>query len=90
MSKSVLPMFSFRRFLASCLIFKSLSHFEFIFVNGVSVLTSLIYMRLTSFGGEHFKNADALVIPQPFGFNWSGNWGAILVKVSQVSLMCRH
>ena len=36
--------------------------------------------------GEFFQNADAPVIPQGFGFNWSGNWGAILVKIPQVSL----
>ena len=39
MSKNVLPMFSFRSFMVSCLVFKTLSHFEFIFVYGVSVLT---------------------------------------------------
>ena len=31
MSENVLPMFSFRSLLVSCLIFKSFSHFEFIF-----------------------------------------------------------
>ena len=32
MSKSILPVFSPRNFMASGLIFKSLIHFEFIFV----------------------------------------------------------
>ena len=32
MSENVSPLFSFRSFMVSCLIFKSLSHFEFIFV----------------------------------------------------------
>ena len=30
MSENILPMLSFRNFMASCLMFKSLSHFEFI------------------------------------------------------------
>ena len=40
MSESVLPMFSSRRFMVSCLMLKSLSHFEFIFVHGVRVWSS--------------------------------------------------
>ena len=35
MSKSVLPMFSYKSFIVSSLTFKSLIHFEFIFVYGV-------------------------------------------------------
>ena len=38
MSKSVLPMFSSRRFRVSGLTFKSLIHFEFIFVYGIRKL----------------------------------------------------
>src|SRR3712207_9119793 len=34
LSESVLPIFSFRRLIVSGLIFRSLIHFEFIFVNG--------------------------------------------------------
>src|SRR3712207_7581641 len=34
LSESVLPIFSFRRLMVSGLIFRSLIHFEFIFVNG--------------------------------------------------------
>ena len=37
MSESVLPMFSSRSLMVACLIFKSFSHFEFIFVHGVRV-----------------------------------------------------
>ena len=36
MSENILPIISSRRFMVSCLMFKSLSHFEFIFVYGVS------------------------------------------------------
>ena len=40
MSKNVLLMFSSRSFMVSYLIFKSLSHFEFIFVHGVRVYSN--------------------------------------------------
>ena len=43
-SKSVLPMFSSKCLIISCLIFRSLVHFEFIFVYGVNVPISFIYM----------------------------------------------
>ena len=50
MSENVLPMFSSRSFMVSCLKFKSLSHFELIFVHTVRVCsTSLIYMQLSNF-----------------------------------------
>ena len=41
-SENVLPMFSFRSFMVSCLIFRSLSHFEFISVYGVRERSNLI------------------------------------------------
>ena len=42
MSENVLPMFSSRSLMVSCLMFKSLSYFEFIFVHGVRVFSSFI------------------------------------------------
>ena len=42
MSKSVLPMFSSRSVMVSCLTFRSLIHFEFIFVYGMSKCSNLI------------------------------------------------
>ena len=42
MSENVLLVFSFRNFMVSCLMFKSLSHFEFIFVHGVRMCSSCI------------------------------------------------
>ena len=42
MSENVLPMFSSRSLVVSRLIFKSLSHFEFIFMPGVRVCSGLI------------------------------------------------
>ena len=50
MSENVLPMFSSRSLMVSCLMFKSLSHFQSIFVMVWGcVLVSLIYMHLSSF-----------------------------------------
>ena len=42
MSDHVLPVFSSRNFMLSCLVFKSLSHFEFIFVYGVKECSNFI------------------------------------------------
>ena len=42
MSENVLPMSSSRSFMMSCLIFKSLSHFEFVFVYDVRVCSNFI------------------------------------------------
>ena len=42
MSENVLPMFSSRRFMVSCLIFKPLSNSEFMFVHGVRKCFDLI------------------------------------------------
>jgi len=47
MSESVLPMSSSRSFIVSGLTFRSLIHFEFIFMYGVSVLVSFFYKLLT-------------------------------------------
>ena len=46
MSKSVLPMFSSRSFIVSGLIFRSLIHFEFIYVYGVRKCSSFILLHL--------------------------------------------
>ena len=42
MSKSVLPMFSSKSFIVSGLTFKTLIHFEFIFVYGVKESSNFI------------------------------------------------
>ena len=46
MSESVLPMFSSRSFIVSGLTFRSLIHFEFIFVNGVRKCSSFILLQV--------------------------------------------
>ena len=45
MSESVLPMFSSRSFIVSGLMFRSLIHFEFIFVYGVRKLRHIFKVR---------------------------------------------
>ena len=46
MSENVLPMFSSKSLMLSCLTFKSLSHFEFILVHGVRVCSSFIDLHV--------------------------------------------
>ena len=46
MSESVLPMFSSRSFIVSGLMFRSLTHFEFIFVYGVRKCSSFILLQV--------------------------------------------
>ena len=48
MSENVLPMFSSRCLPGSCLIFRSLSHFEIIFVHGVRVHSCFIDLHASS------------------------------------------
>ena len=46
MSKSVLPMFSSRSFIVSGLTFRSLIHYEFIFMYGVRKCSSFIILQM--------------------------------------------
>ena len=46
MSENVLPMFSSKSFIVSCLMFKSLSHFEFIFMYGVRECSNFIDLHV--------------------------------------------
>ena len=56
MSESVLPMFSSKSFIVSGLMFRSLIHFEFIFVYGVRKCSSLILLQVVDqFSLFHFK-----------------------------------
>ena len=55
MSETVLLMFSSRSFMVSCLMLKSLSHFEFIFVHGMRVYYGFIdYMQLSRFASTTY------------------------------------
>ena len=53
MSESVLPMFSFKSSIVSGLTFKSLIHFEFIFVYGVRKCSSFILLQVVDQFSQH-------------------------------------
>ena len=53
MSENVLPAFSSRSFMVSCVIFKSLSQFEFIFVDGVRVCSDFMDLHVAVHLSEH-------------------------------------
>ena len=51
--RSVLPMFSSRSFIVSGLTFRSLIHFEFIFVYGVRKCSSFILLQVVDQFSQH-------------------------------------
>ena len=53
MSEGVLPMFSSRSFIVSGLTFRSLIHFEFIFVYGVRKCCSVILLQVVDQFSQH-------------------------------------
>ena len=54
--ESVLPMFSSRSFIVSGLMFRSLIHFEFIFVYGIRKCSSFILLQMVDqFSQHHLK-----------------------------------
>ena len=53
MSESVLPMFSSRSFIVSGLTFRSLIHFEFIFVYDVRKCSSFILLQVVDQFSQH-------------------------------------
>ena len=53
MSESVLPMFSSRSFIVSSLTFRSLIHFEFIFVHGVRKCSSFNLLQVVDQFSQH-------------------------------------
>ena len=53
MSESVLPMFSYRSFIVSGLIFSSSTNFEFIFVHGVRKCFSFIILEVVDQFSQH-------------------------------------
>ena len=57
MSKAVLPLFSFRSFIVSGLIFKSLIHFAFVFVYEVRECYNFILILVTVFPAPLIEDA---------------------------------
>ena len=53
MSKNVLPMFSSKNFIVSVLMFRSFTHFEFIFVYGVRKYSSFILLQMVDQFSQH-------------------------------------
>ena len=53
MSENVLPMFSSRNFMVSCFMFKSLRHFELIFVYDERMCSNLIGLHVTVQLSQH-------------------------------------
>ena len=53
MLESVLPMFSSKSFIVSCLTFRYLIHFEFIFVYGVRKCSSFILLQVVDQFSQH-------------------------------------
>ena len=53
MSESVLPMFSSRTFIVSGLMFRSLIHFEFIFLYGVRKCSSFVLLQVVDQLSQH-------------------------------------
>ena len=53
MSESVFPMFSYRSFIVSGLMVRSLIHFEFIFVYGVRKCSSFILLQVVDQFSQH-------------------------------------
>ena len=53
MSEGVLPMFSSRSFIVSGLMFRSLIHFEFIFVYGVRKCSHFILLQVVDQFSQH-------------------------------------
>ena len=62
MSESVLPMFSSRSFIVYGLTFRSLMHFEFIFVYGVKKCSSFILLQVVDqFSQDHLLKRLSLL-----------------------------
>ena len=53
MLESVLPMFSSRSFIVSGFMFRSLIHFEFIFVYGVRKCSSFVLLQVVNQFSQH-------------------------------------
>ena len=53
MSSSVLPMFSSKSFIVSGITFRSLIHFEFVFVYGVQRYSDFILLHVTVQFSQH-------------------------------------
>ena len=95
MSKSVLPMFSSKSFIVSGLIFRSLIHFEFIFVYGVKECSNFILLHVAvQFSQQHLLKSvfSPLCILAPFVTDqvtrgaWAYLWAFYSVPLIYISV----
>ena len=80
--QNVLPVFSSRSFTAPCLIVKSLSHFEFIFVYDVQMCSNFIDLHVAVQLSQHdllkrLSCFHGMFLPPLLEINWSQECGFI-------------
>ena len=63
MSSSVLPLFSSKSFIVSGLTFRSLNHFEFIFVYGVRKCSNFILLHIAVQFSQHHLFEETVLAP---------------------------
>ena len=95
MSESVLPMFSSRSFIVSGLTFRSLIHFEFIFVYGVRKCSYFILLHVAvqfsqaaleeAFSAPLYILASFVKNKVPIGA-WVYFWAFYLVRLDYISV----
>ena len=100
MSVNVLPMFSSKSLVVSGLTFRSLIHFEFIFVYGVRKCSNIIVLHVAVQFSQHQLIEEAVFAPLyslasfvknkvPVGA-WAHFWAFHLVALVCVSVLCQH
>ena len=92
MAKSIMPMFSFRNFIVSGLIFRSLIHFEFIFVYGVTECSNFILLHVAvQFSQQHLlKRLFSTVCSCPLCHrlvDYRSTWVWVLGFISGLSIL---
>ena len=72
MSENVLPMFPSRSFVVLCLMFKSLNHFELIFVYGVRMCSKFIDLHEAAQLSQHhlLKRLFPIAYSCPIVYSW--------------------
>ena len=93
---SVLPMFSFKSFIVSCLTFRSLIHFEFILVYGVRRCSNFILLHVAvQFSQHHLLKRLSLpycIFLPPLSKKGACVyfWAFYLVPVVYISVLCQY
>uniref|UniRef100_A0ABI7YC23 Uncharacterized protein n=1 Tax=Felis catus TaxID=9685 RepID=A0ABI7YC23_FELCA len=100
MSKSLLPVFSSRILMVSCLTFRSFIHFEFIFVYGVRKWASFILLHVAvQFSQLHLLKRLSffhwILLPALSKISWPYTYGSIsgfsiLFHLSMCLFWCQH